>query len=453
LWDAVSGFLFSANWRFAASGTDYFEAQGPVSPLQHYWSLSVEEQFYFVWPWLMLGVLALAARSGLRRRRSVMGIVMGIIVAASLGWAMIDTAANPALSYFSTFTRAWELGVGALIAIAAPLCARLPDSLRPVLAWVGLVGIGFSIFYITDGLPFPAPWALLPVVSTAAVIAAGTEGRVRLLAPLTNKVAVYIGNVSYSLYLWHFPVIIITGALIGEGTPLFFGLALALIAVTSLFSYYLVELPLHRSPWMEVAKSGGRRKESWRKWRDEYANSYRYKGLALLATIVLAFVTLAMIPVLSPPPASITVPISATPADPEAEPSSTPELDLLQVEIATALNSTQWPATVTQQIGSGSGREEQFAECANPATISEGGCTWGDGPRRVVLVGDSTASAYAPAFRDVFTDAGWTFQSFAMTGQLSRKDRAVAAIVSSVPELVWLCVAEWQSMDHHRHGE
>jgi hypothetical protein len=119
-WDSMWAFLFAANWHFAALGTDYFEATGPVSPIQHFWSLAVEEQFYFVWPWLMLLIFVLAGRRGQwdkSRAGRAAGIAMIAITAASLAWALWEAANNPTWAYFSIFLRTWELGVGALIAV------------------------------------------------------------------------------------------------------------------------------------------------------------------------------------------------------------------------------------------------------------------------------------------------------------------------------------------------
>src|SRR5699024_8544333 len=110
--DGVFSALFVGNWRFAFDGIDYFAEGTPPSPLQHYWSLGVEEQFYLVWPWVMLAIVSLAARHRIRRAR----IAIVIVTAASFAWALYETASNPAFAYFSTFSRAWELGVGALLA-------------------------------------------------------------------------------------------------------------------------------------------------------------------------------------------------------------------------------------------------------------------------------------------------------------------------------------------------
>ncbi len=120
------------------------------------------------------------------RNRVIIGTTMGLIVIASFVYALWETNTNPTFAYFSTFSRAWELGFGALFAIALPLFQGIPPIARTVIGWLGLIGIVASYFVINDTLPFPAPWAAFPVAPSALVILSGIAGTQRFLFPLTN---------------------------------------------------------------------------------------------------------------------------------------------------------------------------------------------------------------------------------------------------------------------------
>ncbi len=254
--DAAFAALFTVNWRLAAVGTDYFAAGQAPSPLQHYWSLSVEEQFYIVWPIVMVLVLWLAARlgrDGAGRRRVLFGSA-ALISIASFAWAMHETATAPDMAYFSTFARAWELGVGAILAIVVQTTRlRIPAPLAPWAALAGTAGIVLSCFVVLPTPGFPAPSGLLPVLSTALVIWAGVEGGAayeRVNALLTNRASQFLGDISYSLYLWHFPVIIFGQALLPADSPALHGLALVVTLLLSWASYRFVEDPARRSTWL-----------------------------------------------------------------------------------------------------------------------------------------------------------------------------------------------------------
>jgi peptidoglycan/LPS O-acetylase OafA/YrhL len=265
--DAIAAVEFRANWHFAQTGVNYFNQSLPPSPLQHYWSLSVEEQFYFVWPWLLLGLLLAGRRLRWWRHehtRLVAGIAIAVISGASLAWAFAETASNPTAAYFSTFDRAWELGLGALISIAGPRIGRADPRLRRAVTLVGLLGILISLLVVPSSSGFPAPWALLPTLCTAAVLATGAGLTGRSLLPLTNPVSQYLGNLSYSLYLWHFPVVVLIVTVVPRYSAAYWLAGLALIFGLSAASFHLLEQPARRATWF--VRRPGRRPAPARGW-------------------------------------------------------------------------------------------------------------------------------------------------------------------------------------------
>jgi peptidoglycan/LPS O-acetylase OafA/YrhL len=255
--DAIAAVLFSANWHFAATGVDYFNQSLPPSPLQHYWSLSVEEQFYFVWPWLMLGLLLIGLRLRFWRHehaRVVAGTAIAAISAVSLAWAFHETAHSPTAAYFSTFTRAWELGAGALVALAQGRLAPRGGRLSRLVALAGLCGVVASPFAVPASSGFPAPWALLPTLSTAAVLGVGGGASNRLLAPLTNPVSRYVGDISYSLYLWHFPVAVLVITVVPRYSAAYWLAGVALTFGLAAATFHLLEDPARRGTWFAARR-------------------------------------------------------------------------------------------------------------------------------------------------------------------------------------------------------
>jgi peptidoglycan/LPS O-acetylase OafA/YrhL len=410
LWDAVWGLFFGANWRFAAIGTDYFQADGPVSPLQHYWSLAVEEQFYFVWPWLLL----LTFYVFLRGKRSssdthmyaVAGAAIGVVSVASLAWGVFETATNPGLAYFSTFSRGWELGMGAGLACATPLLAKIRSGFRPVLAWMGLAGMVASLFVIDESMAFPAPAALLPVLSAGLVIAAGTgTDDHRSMFVLTNRVSRYVGDISYSLYLWHFPAIIFGSALTTSTGPGYYVGVLAATAFASISAYNLWEDPVRSSGWLE-----GRRRSS----RKPTIVSARFKYTALSSLAILTAVTVVL--TLTPR----TAPIAAY--APTAKPTAGalantggsaqvlgPAVSAIQRDLTKALQATEWPQLspmLDDAIGGPQARAE-LEGCGKPNGFSAEACTFGNaaGSRTAVILGNSVAMTMAGPLIDAL--GGW----------------------------------------------
>jgi len=200
--------VYLQNWLLAANSVDYLGADNAASPAQHYWSLSVEEQFYIVWPLVIVAVLAIAR---VNRKRALF-VTLAVITVASFAYSVYAVATDPSPAYFSTFTRAWEFGIGGLLAFAAPRTSA-------VASWVGLALIAASFALFDGDTVFPGATALVPVVGALAVIWGGMpRGSAALfrLAPVQ-----WLGNISYSFYLWHWaPILIVPYALGHELTTI-----------------------------------------------------------------------------------------------------------------------------------------------------------------------------------------------------------------------------------------
>ncbi|TQL69353.1 peptidoglycan/LPS O-acetylase OafA/YrhL [Nocardioides albertanoniae] len=232
--DGTWAAFFLANVHFAAEGVQYFQPSEP-SPFQHYWSLSVEEQFYLVWPVLALLLLPRLGRKGFT-------IVAASIAVASLAWSVYATGENPTSAYFSTPARAYELAAGALLACWG---GRLKGAASVVAGLGGIAAILVATLAFSDATPFPGWQALVPTLGTVALLASGANApTARLLSAAPLR---YVGDISYSLYLWHWPfVVLLPDALhLGNGA-LEMSVAVAAAVVVSALSHRFVELPFQR---------------------------------------------------------------------------------------------------------------------------------------------------------------------------------------------------------------
>ncbi len=251
--DAIWSTFFAANIHFAQVGTNYFAQDNPPSPLQNFWTLAVEEQFYIVWP-ALLALLLIATRG---RRPFLVGATF-VLCMASLIFCIRDTETTQVGAYFSTIARAWELGLGALIAMLAPQLGRLPVRLRALLTWAGMAAILIAGVKFSAGTQFPGYAALLPVVGSALVIVGGLGGAPRLGvgAVLRYQPFQFVGDVSYAFYLWHWPILVIVAEHLGHPLTVRQNLGLLVVGfAVSVVSYLTVENPMRHAKLLAMPRA------------------------------------------------------------------------------------------------------------------------------------------------------------------------------------------------------
>jgi peptidoglycan/LPS O-acetylase OafA/YrhL len=247
--DVVSVATFSSNFRFLETHGDYLGGLSLPSPLLHFWSLALEEQFYLLWPLLLVPVLRIS-----RRRPYALPVVTASLLFGSLALSVLLTASRPAFSYYLLPTRAWEMFAGALLAACwSPSTRRLDDlvvglRVRSVIGTVGLGSILAAALLFGSSTVFPGWAATLPVAGTLLVLAAGgssVSGRLLSSAPL-----VWLGARSYGAYLWHWPLLVFLAALGWDGSPITRLVVVLLAVLLAAVTFRLVETPVRRSPWL-----------------------------------------------------------------------------------------------------------------------------------------------------------------------------------------------------------
>jgi len=288
---AVASLLSVENWALAADSVDYLAADNAPTAVQHFWSLGVEEQFYVAWPLLVLLVVAVAGapsrakrrggEAGVRPRggagrhlgdgrhfgdgapsgregrgiRPVAALFFAVVIVASLVYSIHLVRGGDPAAYFVTTARVWELGIGGLLAAALPAAGwNAHPVVRKTVALAGLAVLVYVAFGYSDATPFPGQGAVLPVLGTAAIIAAGRTSGWGSLHPVTDfRPVQWVGDTSYSLYLWHWPVIMVFHQLVSPRPHWWQAVGLVLVSlVLASASYYLVERPARR--WRFTAK-------------------------------------------------------------------------------------------------------------------------------------------------------------------------------------------------------
>ncbi|MEM8747197.1 MAG: acyltransferase family protein [Actinomycetota bacterium] len=257
LWDQFLGsitasVLYVVNWRLASDSVDYLAAENVPSPVQHFWSLSVEEQFYVVWPVVVLGAVLVAARLGLARRAAIVG-VLGAIVAASFVFSVWFTRSDPSQAYFVTPTRAWEFGLGALLALVPAV--SVSAVLRRWLGWAAVVVIVVCAFTY-GAVAFPGWIAVIPCAATIVALALDSDDAPRSIGAAGRIAPIrFLGAASYSLYLWHWPFIVLYPYAVGSDLgSVSRWVVLVLSVVAAWASLRLIEDPVRHHPRVESAR-------------------------------------------------------------------------------------------------------------------------------------------------------------------------------------------------------
>ncbi|MBE0010126.1 MULTISPECIES: acyltransferase family protein [unclassified Arthrobacter] len=244
--------LYVQNWALALGAVEYQEAGAGVSPMQHFWSLSIQGQVFILWPLLLVGCAA-AARALRSSFRVVAGTVFTTVFIISLSYSISETLQNQPFAYFDTRTRLWEFALGSLLALALPWL-RPYRLARVAMGWIGILAIALcgSIIPVADA--FPGYVALVPTIGAVLVITAGQSGsKYGVERILSASPVLRLGAISYALYLWHWPILI--SYLVASGSDhVSVGVGAAIIAasiVLAAATTRLVERPLRSWRWIQ----------------------------------------------------------------------------------------------------------------------------------------------------------------------------------------------------------
>jgi peptidoglycan/LPS O-acetylase OafA/YrhL len=420
--DGAAAALSIGNIRFALAAGDYFSSVTEPSPFLHFWSLAVEEQFYLVWPALIL----LVAR-GTHARRTVT-IALLAVVAASFAANLVvtETAANWA--FYSLPTRAWELGLGGLLAVGAGALARVPGRIVGLVGWIGLVAIGVATVTFDSSLAYPGAAALLPVLGAVALLAGGSRalgpGRLLSIPPIR-----FLGRISYSLYLVHWPILVLAPMAIGGPVDEVASLGLVGMSIcAAVVCWALIETPF-RTGLPSLAVRPGRTVSIGMAamFAVMVVAAGPSLGIAPVEAIATPDATPTPIETIDEPwpdetlvPAPTTDPTTTPTSKPTATPAGSPAPDPTPTTGRPPLdliNTGALPSGVKPSLANARSDEERlrgdgclaFEPVTKPAR-----CVYGDegSTFTVALVGDSHAAHWFPALERLARHEGWRLVTF-----------------------------------------
>jgi len=416
--DGIASALYVSNYWFIAEGVSYFAGHLPISPFQHYWSLGVEEQFYLVWPAMIIGTAWLVRRARRRAKATEAQapssqrpylVVLALVAAVSFGLSLVITYVLPAAAFFSLPTRAWQLALGGLVALTAGHWRRLRPRAAAITGWAGLALILLACTQFRATTSYPGTAALLPTVGAVLVIGAGCAapstgcGFLLAVSPMGA-----IGRVSYSWYLWHWPVLVLAPLMLGHPLGLAARLTAALLSGgLAVLTLYFIENPLRfaapirRSAWRSLALGGA--------------------ATAIAVCVGVALLAWVPTPVGRGAPAAALTLTAPSPTGSTIDGYDTAVQHAyaqVQAAVAASAELRAVPSNLQPPLTGTAAEQKAFLFHGCVRNFFEGGqpeCATGDSASAttVALVGDSHAAMWNPAFQQIAGQRPWRLEIMA----------------------------------------
>jgi peptidoglycan/LPS O-acetylase OafA/YrhL len=394
--DARAAALFATNIIFAIRESDYLQSALPPSPLQHYWSLGVEEQFYIFFPLIVMLLLKLGKTS---KSALIAGIT--VITATSFAVCIAITRSMPAVAFYLLPFRAWELGAGALLAIFSGKVSQVRSVVRELFGWVGLVVVFVTSFIYDSKTLFPGYAAGLPVIATVLLISSGDNSKFGPSRVLELRVFQWFGSRSYSLYLWHWPILIVARAA-NKAELSEFQVSLCVLATLLLaeLSFRYVEQPIHKVP----------------KYLNNSSRSLAFGALLIIIGLGASFITA---PATAKP---VKAPDSTTESSIQATTTSIFQYsdNELKELIQKAPDLTELPTNLEPPLAVLDTDEPEIYKlgCHDHEFDKPPVCEFGDlnSKTSIALIGDSHAAQWFEPLRRIAESKNWRLQTFTRSG-------------------------------------